>query len=435
MIKTNLIKAAATLFVAAAALTSSAPAEAVKVGVLHSLSGTMAISETSLRDVLLFTFDEINKAGGVLGKKIEPVVVDGASNWPLFAEKAKQLLEVEKTAVTFGCWTSVSRKSVLPVYEKNNGLLFYPVQYEGEELSRNIFYTAEAVNQQATPAVDYLLAEGKKKFYLLGSDYVYPQTTNLVLLEYLLSKGVPVANIGGGLSKDKAGKVISAGKYTPFGHTDYQQIVAEIKKFAASGDACVISTLNGDTNVPFFKEYAAAGLTAEDCPVVSFSISEDEFRGLPADQLVGQLGCWTYFQSIDTPANKKFIADFQSWLKTTDVAGIQKEGRVTCSPMVLSYVGVYLWKAAVEEAKSFDVDKVREVLASGRISFDGPGGKVTFQKNHHLTKNVFIGETTKDGQFKILKSFDNVYGEPFLKGTFKAAAPAKAGTAKKKKAS
>ena len=300
MTKTKLYQVAATLGVAATFL--SAPlraAETVKVGVLHSLSGTMAISETSLRDVLLFTFDEINQAGGVLGKQIEPVVVDGASNWPLFAEKAKQLLEVDKTAVTFGCWTSVSRKSVLPVYEKNNGLLFYPVQYEGEELSKNIFYTAEAVGQQATPAVDYLLGEGKKKFYLLGSDYVYPQTTNLVLLEYLLSKGVPVANIGGGLSKDKTGKVISAGKYTPFGHTDYQQIVAEIKKFSASGDACVISTLNGDTNVPFFKEYAAAGLTAEDCPVVSFSISEDEFRGLPAEQLVGQLGCWTYFQSIE----------------------------------------------------------------------------------------------------------------------------------------
>ena len=434
MIKTNLIKTAATLCVAAATLTSSVhAADTVKVGVLHSLSGTMAISETSLRDVLLFTFDEINKSGGVMGKMIEPVVVDGASNWPLFAEKAKQLLEVDKTAVTFGCWTSVSRKSVLPVYEKNNGLLFYPVQYEGEELSKNIFYTAEAVGQQATPAVDYLLAEGKKKFYLLGSDYVYPQTTNLVLLEYLLSKGVPIANIGGGLSKDKDGKVISAGKYTPFGHTDYQQIVAEIKKFAASGDACVVSTLNGDTNVPFFKEYAAAGLTAEDCPVVSFSISEDEFRGLPAAQLVGQLGCWTYFQSIDSPANKKFIGDFMSWLKTTDVPGLQKEGRVTCSPMVLSYNGVYLWKQAVEEAKSFDVDKVRKVLESGKISFDGPGGTVTMQKNHHLTKNVYIGETTKDGQFKILKSFDNVYGEPFLKGTFKAAAPAKAETTKKKK--
>ena len=395
-----------------------APAETVKVGVLHSLSGTMAISETSLRDILLFTFDEINAAGGVLGKKIEPVVVDGASNWPLFAEKAKQLLEQDKVAVTFGCWTSVSRKSVLPVFEEKKGLLFYPVQYEGEELSPNIFYTAEAVNQQATPAVDYMLAEGKKKFYLLGSDYVYPQTTNLVLLEYLLSKGVPLENIGGGYRKDESGKIISAGKYTPFGHTDYQQIVAEIKQFAAGGNACVINTLNGDTNVPFFKEYAASGLTAEDCPVVSFSISEDEFRGLPAKQLVGQLGCWTYFQSIKSLANEKFVADFQAWLKKTDVPGIVKEGRVTCSPMVLSYVGVHLWKKAVEAAGTFDVEKVVAELEKG-ISFEGPGGKVTTQKNHHLTKNVFIGETKADGQFKILKEYKDVFGEPFLKGTFK----------------
>ena len=395
-------------------------AETVKVGILHSLSGTMAISETSLRDILLFAIKEINKHGGVLGKQIEPVVADGASNWPLFAEKAKQLLEEDKVAVVFGCWTSVSRKSVLPVFEKDNGLLFYPVQYEGEELSKNIFYTAEAVNQQATPAVDYLLAEGKKKFYLLGTDYVYPQTTNLVLLEYLLSKGVPIENIGGGLRKDDTGKVISAGKYTPFGHTDYQQIVSEIKQFAASGDACVISTLNGDTNVPFFKEYAASGLTAEDCPVVSFSISEDEFRGLPAKQLVGQLGCWTYFMSLNTPENKKFIANFQEWLQASKTAGIVKDNRVTCSPMVLSYDGVYLWKAAVEKAGSFDVDKVRAVLESGDISFNGPGGKVTMQKNHHLTKNVYIGETLPTGQFKVVKSFDNVYGEPFLKGTFKA---------------
>ncbi len=393
--------------------------DTVKVGVLHSLSGTMAISETSLRDVLLFTFDEINAAGGVMGKKIEPVVVDGASNWPLFAEKAKQLLDQDKVAVTFGCWTSVSRKSVLPVYEEKKGLLFYPVQYEGEEMSPNIFYTAEAVNQQATPAVDYLLEEGKKKFYLLGSDYVYPQTTNLVLLEYLLSKGVPLENIGGGFTKDSTGKIISAGKYTPFGHTDYQQIIAEIKQFAASGDACVVSTLNGDTNVPFFKEYAAAGLDAESCPVVSFSVSEDEFRGLPASQLVGQLGCWTYFQSIKSPENAKFIENWNEWIAKSDVPGIVKEGRVTCSPMVLSYVGVYLWKAAVEKAGSFDPEKVMAELKKG-ISFDGPGGKVTSQKNHHLTKNVFIGETKADGQFKILKEYKDVYGEPFLKGTFKA---------------
>jgi urea transport system substrate-binding protein len=407
--------AAASLSLATAGVQAQ---DTVKVGVLHSLSGTMAISETSLRDVLLFTFDEINAAGGVMGKKIEPVVVDGASNWPLFAEKAKQLLEQDKVAVTFGCWTSVSRKSVLPVFEEKKGLLFYPVQYEGEEMSPNIFYTAEAVNQQATPAVDYMLAQGKKKFYLLGSDYVYPQTTNLVLLEYLLSKGVPLENIGGGFTKDESGKIISAGKYTPFGHTDYQQIIAEIKQFAAGGKACVINTLNGDTNVPFFKEYAAAGLTAETVPVVSFSISEDEFRGLPAKQLVGQLGCWTYFQSIKSPANKKFTTNFQAWLKKTDVPGIVKEGRVTCSPMVLSYNGVYLWKKAVEKAGSFDPVKVMEALKSG-ISFDGPGGKVTSQKNHHLTKNVFIGETKADGQFKILKEYKDVYGEPFLKGTFK----------------
>jgi urea transport system substrate-binding protein len=410
--------AASALTATALFTTARAADDTVKVGVLHSLSGTMAISETSLRDVLLFAFDEINAKGGVLGKKIQPVVVDGASNWPLFAEKAKQLLEQDKVAVVFGCWTSVSRKSVLPVFEKDNGLLFYPVQYEGEEESQNVCYTAEAVNQQATPAVDYYLADGKKKFYLLGSDYVYPQTTNLVLLEYLLSKGVPLENIGGGFRKDGSGKIISAGKYTPFGHTDYQQIVAEIKQFAASGDACVISTLNGDTNVPFFKEYAASGLTAEICPVVSFSISEDEFRGLPAAQLVGQLGCWTYFESIDTPANKKFVADFQTWLKNSSVTGIVKENRVTCSPMVLSYDGVYLWKAAVEKAGTFDVDAVRKAWKSG-ISFAGPGGTVTTQPNMHLTKNVYIGETKADGQFKILKSFADVYGEPWLMGKFK----------------
>jgi urea transport system substrate-binding protein len=413
--KFKLLAAAAALSLTG--LTAQAQ-ETVKVGVLHSLSGTMAISETSLRDILLFTFDEINAAGGVMGKKIEPVVVDGASNWPLFAEKAKQLLDQDKVAVTFGCWTSVSRKSVLPVFEEKKGLLFYPVQYEGEEMSPNIFYTAEAVNQQATPAVDYMLEEGKKKFYLIGSDYVYPQTTNLILLEYLLSKGVPIENIGGGFTKDASGKIISAGKYTPFGHTDYQQIISEIKQFAASGDACIINTLNGDTNVPFFKEYAAAGLDAESCPVVSFSVSEDEFRGLPASQLVGQLGCWTYFQSIKSPENAKFIKNFQDWLAKSDVPGIVKEGRVTCSPMVLSYNGVYLWKAAVEKAGSFDVDKVNAALESG-ISFDGPGGTVTTQKNRHLTKNVYIGETKADGQFKILKEYKGVVGEPFLKGTYK----------------
>lgn len=408
----------AGLFLGSLSSSSAAEPETVKVGILHSLSGTMAISETSLRDVLLFAFDEINAKGGVLGKKIEPVIVDGASNWPLFAEKAKQLLEVDKVSVVFGCWTSVSRKSVLPVFEKNNGLLFYPVQYEGEELSPNIFYTAEAVNQQAIPAVDYLLADGKKKFYLIGTDYVYPQTTNLVLLEYLLSKGIPIENIGGGLRKDDAGKVISAGKYTPFGHTDYQQIVSEIKQFAASGDACVINTINGDSNVPFFKEFAASGLTSADCPVVSMSLSEDELRSLPTKDLVGHLGCWAYFMSIPTEQNEKFKKDFFAWLETAKVSGIEKTNRVTCSPMVLSYDGVYLWKAAVEKAGSFDVDKVRAALESGTITFEGPNGLNTVEKNHHTKKNTYIGETKANGQFKIVEEFKQVSAEPFLKGSF-----------------
>jgi urea transport system substrate-binding protein len=408
--------------------------DTVKVGVLHSLSGTMAISETSLRDILLFAFDEINKKGGVMGKKIDPVVVDGASNWPLFAEKAKELLEQDKVAVVFGCWTSVSRKSVLPVFEKDNGLLFYPVQYEGEELSKNIFYTAEAVGQQAIPAVDYLLAQGKKKFYLIGTDYVYPQTTNLILLEYLESKGVPVSDIGGGLRTDDSGKVISAGKYVPFGYTDFQQIVSDIKQFSAGGDACVINTINGDSNVPFFKEMAASGLDASDCPVVSFSLAEDELRSLPTKDLVGELGCWTYFMSLKTPENQKFLKNWYAWLKTETHDGVVKEKRVVDSPMVLSYDGVYLWKKAVEKAGSFDVDKVRTALESGDISFMGPGGKITMQKNHHATKNVYIGETKADGQFKIIKTFPQVYGEPFLKGTFMkggaaaASSPATSGT-------
>jgi urea transport system substrate-binding protein len=386
----------------------------VRVGVLHSLSGTMAISETSLRDTLLFAFDEINAAGGILGKKIEPVIVDGASNWPLFAEKSKQLLQQDKVAVTFGCWTSVSRKSVLPVFEQFNGLLFYPVQYEGEELSKNIFYTAEAVNQQAFPAVDYLLAEGKKRFYLVGTDYVYPQTTNLILFKYLLSKGVPVANIGGGLRKDGADNVISAGKYVPFSHMDFQQIVAEIKTFAAAGDAAVINTINGDSNVPFFKEIASAGLAASETPVVSFSLAEDELRALPTRDLVGELGCWTYFQSIRTKANLDFLARWSAWLKTQSYAGVVKEKRAVDSPMVLSYNGVYLWKKAVEKAGTFEVNAVRAALESGTIIHDGPGGKVTMLKNHHATKNVYIGETRANGQFKILKTYPQVVPEPFL---------------------
>jgi urea transport system substrate-binding protein len=414
----NTASKALTLGALAAASVGIAQAEdeTVKVGVLHSLSGTMAISETSLRDVLLFTFDEINANGGVLGKQIEAVVADGASDWPVFAEKSEQLLAQDKCAAVFGCWTSVSRKFALPVFEKYKGLLFYPVQYEGEEESPNIIYTAEAVGQQAIPAVYYLLAEGYKKFYLIGTDYVYPQTTNIVLFEYLLSKGIPVENIGGGI-RYEGDVAVSAGNYTPFGHTDFQQIVADIKGFAASGDACVINTINGDANVPFFKEIAASGLSSDECPIVSFSLSEDEFRSLPTKDLVGHLGCWTYFMSIDSPANDKFKADFQTWLKTKAPDAVQKENRVTCSPMVLSYNGVYLWKAAVEKAGTFDPEAVIKALESG-ISFDGPGGTVTSQKNHHVTKTVYIGETLEDGQFEILEVIPDVYGEPWLKGTF-----------------
>ncbi len=405
--KTRLNKIFATIAAIGLACVAHA-AETVKVGVLHSLSGTMAISETSLKDVLLFTFDEINKSGGIkVGGKsvlIEPVVVDPASNWPLFAEKAEQLLVKDKVAAVFGCWTSVSRKSCLPVFEKENGLLFYPVQYEGEELSKNIFYTAEAVNQQAIPPVDYMLAEGKKKFYLLGSDYVYPRTTNKILKKYLKMKGIPDSDI--------------EEIYTPFGHTDYQTIVASIKSFSAGGKACIISTLNGDTNVPFFKEFANAGLTSENCPVVSFSISEDEFRGLPAKQLVGHLGCWTYFMSIKTPENTKFVNDFLKWVKAPvvtgvsyNVSGVDPKGRVTCSPMNLSRMGVYLWKQAVEKAGTFNVDKVRTALIGQK--FKGPVGEVVMQANHHLVNNVFIGETLASGQFKVIKTFNAVAGEPF----------------------
>lgn len=396
--------------------------DTVRVGVLHSLSGTMAISETSLRDVLLFAFDEINHAGGIKvgdkSYKIDPVIVDGASNWPLFAEKAKELLTEDQVAVTFGCWTSVSRKFVQPVFEKENGLLFYPVQYEGEELSKNIFYIAETVNQQAIPAVDYLLAQGKKKFYLIGTDYVYPQTTNLILYKYLLLHGVPPEGIGGGFRKDDSGEVISAGKYVPFGYTDFQPIVADIKRFAASGDACVINTINGDSNVPFFKKIVAAGLTSADCPVVSFSLAEDELRSLPARNLVGELGCWSYFMSLKTPENKAFLKNWYNWLKTESYPGIIKEKRAVDSPIVLSYSGVYLWKKAVEKAGTFDVDAVRQVLESGDISFEGPGGKITVQANHHCTKNVYIGETQANGQFKILETLPQVVGEPFVAEPF-----------------
>jgi urea transport system substrate-binding protein len=350
----------------------------VKLGILHSLSGTMAISETSCKDASVLAIEEINAKGGVLGKKLEPVIVDGASNWPLFAEKAKELLLTHKVAATFGCWTSVSRKSALPVFEENNGLLFYPVQYEGEEQSLNVFYTAASPNQQLVPAAEYMMEQGAKKFVLLGTDYVFPRTANKVLKAFLKAKGVPDANV--------------IEEYTPFGHKDYQTIVAKIKELSKGGGACVLSTINGDSNVPFYKEFANQGLTSSDCPIMAFSVAEDELRAMEVPPLVGHLAAWNYFMSIDTPENKTFIKAFQ------DKYG---KDRVTDDPIEAAYYGVYVWKAGVEKAQSFEVDKVRQAIYG--LEFDAPGGKKKMhESNQHTYKPVYIGEILKTGQFKIV---------------------------------
>ncbi|WAF86567.1 urea ABC transporter substrate-binding protein [Metapseudomonas otitidis] len=364
-------------------------AETIKVGILHSLSGTMAISETSLKDMALMTIDEINAKGGVNGKKLEPVVVDPASNWPLFAEKARQLLTKDKVDVVFGCWTSVSRKSVLPVFEELNGLLFYPVQYEGEELSPNVFYTGAAPNQQAIPAVEYLMSEdggSAKRFFLLGTDYVYPRTTNKILRAFLHSKGVA----------DKDIEEV----YTPFGHSDYQTIVANIKKFSAGGKTAVISTVNGDSNVPFYKELANQGLAATDVPVVAFSVGEEELRGIDTKPLVGHLAAWNYFESVDNPANSKFVEQWKAYAKAKNLPNYQTA--VTNDPMEATYVGIHMWAQAVEKAGTTDVDKVREALTGQ--TFAAPSGyTLTMDKtNHHLHKPVMIGEIQDDGQFSVV---------------------------------
>jgi urea transport system substrate-binding protein len=361
----------------------------IKVGVLHSLSGTMAISETVLKDVALMAIEEINAQGGVLGKKLEPVVVDPASNWPLFAEKAKQLISQDKVAVMFGCWTSVSRKSVLPVVEELNGLLFYPVQYEGEELSKNVFYTGAAPNQQAIPAIEYLMSKpggGAKRFVLLGTDYVYPRTTNKILRAFLKSKGV-------------ADKDIDE-KYTPFGHSDYQTIVADIKKFAAGGKTAVVSTINGDSNVPFYKELGNQGLKATDVPVVAFSVGEEELRGVDAKPLVGHLAAWNYFMSLKNPTNDEFKAKWAAYAKAKKLPGADKP--LTNDPMEATYIGIHMWKQAVEKAKSTDTDKV--IAAMSGQTFKAPSGFVAKmdEKNHHLHKPVFIGEVKADGQFNVV---------------------------------
>jgi len=379
--------AAATALMAAG--TQAYAADTIKVGILHSLSGTMAISETSLKDVALMTIDEINAKGGVLGKKLEPVVVDPASNWPLFAEKARGLIAQDKVAVVFGCWTSVSRKSVLPVFKELNSLLFYPVQYEGEELEKNVFYTGAAPNQQAIPAVEYLMSKeggGAKRFVLLGTDYVYPRTTNKILRAYLKSKGVKESDI------DEV--------YTPFGHSDYQTIVANIKKFAAGGKTAVISTINGDSNVPFYKELGNAGLKATDVPVVAFSVGEEELRGVDTKPLLGHLAAWNYFESVKNPVNTDFIKKWKAYATAKKLPNANTV--VTNDPMEATYVGIHMWAQAVEKAKSTDTDKV--IAAMGGQTFKAPSGfTLTMDAtNHHLHKPVFIGEIRPDGQFNVV---------------------------------
>ena len=377
-------------------------ADTIKVGILHSLSGTMAISETALKETALMAIEEINAKGGVLGKKLEPVVVDPASNWPLFAEKARQLLSQDKVAVTFGCWTSVSRKSVLPVYKELNGLLFYPVQYEGEELEKNVFYTGAAPNQQAIPAVEYLMSKDggeAKRFVLLGTDYVYPRTTNKILRAFLKSKGVADADI--------------MEEYTPFGHSDYQTIIAKIKQFSSQGKkTAVVSTINGDSNVPFYKELGNAGLKATDVPVVAFSVGEEELRGVDTKPLVGHLASWNYFMSIKNPENTKFVKMYRDWAKKQKLPNADKV--VTNDPMEATYIGIHMWKQAVEKAKSTDTDKV--IAAMAGQTFQAPGGFVSTmdKENHHLHKPVFIGEVKADGQFNVVwKTKGPVVADPW----------------------
>ncbi|MBO6949800.1 MAG: urea ABC transporter substrate-binding protein [Rhodospirillales bacterium] len=357
-------------------------AETIKVGILHSLSGTMAISETTLKDVMLMLIEEQNKKGGVLGKKLEAVVVDPASNWPLFAEKARELISVNKVDVVFGCWTSVSRKSVLPVFEELNSILFYPVQYEGEESQKNVFYTGAAPNQQAIPAVDYLMNEGVKRWVLAGTDYVYPRTTNKILEAYLKGNGVAADDI-----------MIN---YTPFGHSDWQTIVSDIKKFGSAGKkTAVVSTINGDANVPFYKELGNQGIKAEDIPVVAFSVGEEELAGLDTAPLVGHLAAWNYFQSVDSPENAEFIKTWKAFTKNPK--------RVTNDPMEAHYIGFNMWVKAVEIAGTTASDAVIDSLIGVTVP-NLTGGYSAMMPNHHITKPVLIGEVQADGQFETVSS-------------------------------
>jgi urea transport system substrate-binding protein len=373
--------AALVVGVALFATQAAAADDTIKVGILHSLSGTMAISETTLKDVMLMLIEEQNKKGGLLGKKLEAVVVDPASNWPLFAEKARELLTKDKVAAVFGCWTSVSRKSVLPVFEELNGILFYPVQYEGEESSRNIFYTGAAPNQQAIPAVDYLMENEKvQRWVLAGTDYVYPRTTNKILEAYLKSKGV----------KDEDIMI----NYTPFGHSDWQTIVAEIKKFGSAGKkTAVVSTINGDANVPFYKELGNQGVKATDIPVVAFSVGEEELAGVDTKPLVGHLAAWNYFQSVDVPVNSEFINKWKEFIKNPK--------RVTNDPMEAHFIGFYMWVEAVKKAGTTDPDKVIDAMIGVTVP-NLTGGYSAMMPNHHITKPVLIGEIREDGQFDVV---------------------------------
>lgn len=359
----------------------SIAADTIKVGVLHSLSGTMAISETTLKDTVLMMIEEQNKKGGLLGKKLEAVVVDPASDWPLFAEKTRELLQVHNVDVIFGCWTSVSRKSVLPVLEELNGLLFYPVQYEGEESSKNVFYTGAAPNQQAIPAVNYFMNElGVERWVLTGTDYVYPRTTNKILKAYLISKGVAEKDI--------------MVNYTPFGHSDWQTIVADIKVFGSTGKKTgVISTINGDANVPFYKELGNVGIDATDIPVIAFSVGEEELAGLDTGPLVGHLAAWNYFMSSESEENDAFIT---AWHKFTG-----NDNRVTNDPMEATVIGFNMWAKAVEISGTTDVDTVRPAMYGLTIP-NLTGGIAVMNTNHHLTKPVLIGEILDDGQFEIV---------------------------------
>ena len=372
---------AAGLLLAASALTPALAADPIKIGVLHSLSGTMAISETTLKDVMLMLVEAQNAKGGVLGRPLEAVVVDPASDWPLFAERARQLLEVDQVAAVFGCWTSVSRKSVLPVFEELNGLLFYPVQYEGEESSRNIFYTGAAPNQQAIPAVDYLMAEeGVERWVLAGTDYVYPRTTNKILEAYLKLRGVTDADI-----------LIN---YTPFGHADWQTIVSDIKAFGSAGKkTAVVSTINGDANVPFYRELAAQGIAAADIPVIAFSVGEEELAGLDTAPLVGHLAAWNYFMSVDTAENDEFIEAWHAFIGDAE--------RVTNDPMEAHFIGFNMWVEAVEKAGTTDPDAVIDAIVGVAVP-NLSGGFSAMMPNHHITKPVLIGEIQDDGQFSIV---------------------------------